>query len=254
MKYSELASFWITLLLICCSAFSPFKTVICQTTTVDVKPPNVSAHLGNPFNVTVSLSNVQNLYGIEIILRWNPDVLRVTTVNVRLGVETFSDGVLHESDSSPPLFIAENNITETGDEYKLVATSMNPAPSFSGSGNIVILIFDPLSLGDSALELESQLFDYPPLDRDPRISFSIDHTSLDSVITVYDSTSTPTPTTSTSTPTTNPSTPTPTISPTLTPSSSPEPPILILKIEYILAILIIIITILSVYFYLGRRK
>lgn len=254
MKYSGLASFLIMLLLICCSVFSFFKTVICQTTTVVVEPPNVSAHLGTSFNVTVSLSNVQNLYGIEVILRWNPDVLRVTNVNVRLGVETFSDGVLHESDSSPPVFIAENNLTQTGDEYKLVATSMNPAPSFSGSGNIVVLTFDTLSLGDSTLELESQLFDYPPLDRDPRISFSIDHTSLGSVITVYDSTSTPTPTTSTSTPTSTPSTPTPTISPTLTPSSSPEPPILNLKIEYILAILIVIITILFVYFYLGRRK
>ena len=169
--------------------------------------------------------------------------------DVRLGVETYSDGVLHEIDSSPPLFIAENNITQTLGQYRLVATSMNPAPSFNGSGNIVKITFNPLSLGDSILDLESQLSDYPPLDREPRISFPIDHTTMDSTVTIYETTSTPTPTSPTTSPTI---TPTPTLTPI--PTSTPEPPISNLKIEYILAILAIIVVPVLVYLILRRRK
>ena len=246
----------ILLLVMGCLAYSPFETVFSQTTTVVVEPEAVTANLGEPFTITVRLSNVQNLYGLEVILNWNPDVLEVTNVDVRLGVETYSDGVLHEIDSSPPLFIAENNITQTLGQYRLVATSMNPAPSFNGSGNIVKITFNPLSLGDSILDLESQLSDYPPLDRDPRISFPIDHTTLDSTATIYESTSTPTPT---SQPTSPPASPTPsptgTPTPTLTPipTSSPEPPVLI-RIEHVLVVLAIIIVIILTYLLFRSRK
>ncbi len=243
------------LLAMVCLAFSPIIAVFSQTTAVVVEPAAVSAHLGEPFIITVHLSNVQDLYGLEVILNWDPDVLRVANVDIRLGVETYPDGVLHESSSSPSIFIAENNLTETGGEYRLVATSINPAPSFNGSGNIVRLTFDPLSLGDSALDLKSQLLDYPPPDRDPRISLAIDHAAMDAAVTVYESTSTPTPTSPTTpTPTSPTSTPTPTFTPTLTPSSSPEPPILNLKIEYVLIILAIVMVVLLIYYYFRRLK
>ena len=255
MKHPGLANYWMMILLLAmvCLAYSPVETVFSQTTAVVVEPEAVTANLGEPFTITVRLSNVQNLYGIEVILNWNPDILEVTNVDVRLGVETYSDGVLHETDSSPPVFIAENNITQTLGQYRLVATSMNPAPSFNGSGNIVRITFNPLSLGDSILDLESQLSDYPPLDRDPRISFLIDHTTMDSTVTIYESTSTPTPTSPPASPTPSPTgTPTPTLTPT--PTSTPEPPISNLKIEYILAILAIIVVPILIYLYLKRRK
>ena len=258
MKHPRLANCWMMILLLVmgCLAYSPFETVFSQTTTVVVEPEAVTATLGEPFTITVRLSNVQNLYGLEVILNWNPDVLEVTNVDVRLGVETYSDGVLHEADSSLPLFIVENNITQTLDQYRLVAISMNPAPSFNGSGNIVKITFNPLSLGDSILDLESQLSDYPPPDRDPRISFPIDHTTLDSTATIYESTSTPTPT---SQPTSPPASPTPsptgTPTPTLTPipTSSPEPPVLI-RIEHVLVVLAIIIVIILTYLLFRSRK
>jgi hypothetical protein len=180
----------VLLLVTVCLLFYPILTASSQTSTiVVVAPSTVSAHVGEPFNVTVSLSNVQNLYGLEVILNWDPDVLRVSKVDVRLGVETYPDGVLHESSSSPPIFIAENNLTQSEGEYSLVATSMAPASSFSGSGNIVRLTFEPLAVGTSKIDLESQLLDYPPTDRDPRISQPIAHSSQGSSITVEKSTS-----------------------------------------------------------------
>ena len=253
MNYCRLTACWIMILMITIVGLVsyPFGTVFSQTTAVAVEPEAVSAHIGEPFIVTVRLSNVQNLYGLEVIVNWNPDVMRVANVDIRLGVETYSDGVLHELDSSPPLLIAEDNLTQAKGEYKLVATSMNPAPSFNGSGNIVRITFDPLQIGESVLDLESQLSDYPPLDRDPRISFPIDHATIDSTVTVYESTSTPTPTLPTTSPT---STPTQTLTPIPTSSSSPEPPVLNLKIEHVLVILAIIIVIVLTYLFLRSRK
>jgi hypothetical protein len=168
------------------------------STIVAVIPSSVSAHIGEQFNVTVSLSNVQNLYGLEVILTWDPAVLRVSKVDLRLGVETYPDGILHESSSSPSIFIAENNLTQTGGEYSLVATSMAPASSFSGSGNIVRLTFEPTAVGTSKIDIESQLLDYPPTDRDPRISQPITHSSQGSSIMVKESTSEPQQTDNTS--------------------------------------------------------
>jgi len=236
----------VLLLVMVCLVFCPILVVSSQISArVVVEPSTVSTRLGEPFNVTVSLSNVQNLYGLEVLLNWDPAVLRVTNVDTRLGVETFSDGVLHESSYSPSIFIAENNLTQTRGEYRLVATSMAPAPSFSGSGNIVKITFEPIILGDSALDLESQLFDYPPIDRDPRTSFPIEHETLDSFVTVKEPTPTPSPAL----------TPTPTHTPTPTPSPTSEPSTLNLRIEHVLVIsAIIIIVVVLILLVLRRRK
>ncbi len=244
MRYSRLITYPITVLLLAtvCLVFCPILTASSQiSTTVIVKPSTVSTHVAESFDVTISISNVQNLYGLEVILSWNPAVLRATNVDIRLGVETFSDGVLHESSYSPSIFLAENNLTQTEGEYRLVATSMASAPSFNGSGTIVRITFEPTNLGNSTLDLESQLFDYPPTDRDPRISFPINHSTQDSSVTVK--TSTPTQSTN----------PAPTQTPTQSPTS--EPSTLTLKTEHALAIFaVIIITVVLILLVLRRRK
>jgi hypothetical protein len=196
MRYSGLAAcpIMVLLLVIVSLVASPIPLVSSQVSAaVAVAPSTVSVHMGEAFIATLDLSNVQNLYGLEVVLNWDPAVLRVVNVDVRLGVETFSDGVLHESSSSPSIFIAENNLTQTKGEYQLTATSMGSAPSFSGDGNIVRITFEPIALGESLLDLESQLYDYPPLDRDPRISFPIDHLTHDSFVAVKASNSATTP-------------------------------------------------------------
>jgi len=225
-----------------------FFSIFCQcyiasaqaSVAVRIEPSTVSARLGESFTVTISLSNVQNLYGIEVILKWNPAILRATNVDVRLGIETFSEGVLHESLQDPPIFIAKNNLTQNMGEYMLVATSMAPAPSFNGGGNIFRITFEAIGLGDSEFNLESQLFDYPPVGREPRVSLPIDHTAMDSIVKVEASTVTPSPTPSpTSSPTSSPTT-----TPTMSPSPTPEPPTLNIRIEHLLILLVIIVIVM----------
>ena len=137
-------------------------------TVVEVDPQTISANVGETFAVNITVIEVQNLYGIEVSLRWNSSILDPVNVDIRLGQ---TDGVLH---SPPPVYIVENLTKES--EYVLAATSVNPAPSFNGSGNAVNITFNVTNPGNTELDLETRLWDYPPPNE---ASSPIDHTTID---------------------------------------------------------------------------
>ena len=156
------------------------QTVIAQATPetiVQVEPYSSSADLAETFAINVTIVEVQNLYGISLTLSWNSTILQVVGLDLRLGVESHPDGVLHELPYAP-IFIVENNLVQDQGKYFLGATSVFPASSYNGTGNIVAVIFNVTSSGDSNLDLETQLYDYPPPDREPRISWPIEHMTI----------------------------------------------------------------------------
>jgi len=137
-------------------------------TIVKVDPLTSFADAGEIFIVNITVIDVQNLYGIEVDLYWNASVLELANVDIRLGVESHPDGVLHEN------FF---NITEEKKgQYTIAATSINPAPSFNGSGNIVRINFTVIGLGSCKLDLDTKLYDRPPPDG---TSSPIEHTTID---------------------------------------------------------------------------
>ncbi len=144
-------------------------------TTVSVVPSSSTPRLGETFAVNITISNVQNLYAIDVTLQWNASVLQVLNVNSRLGVESHPDGVLHESLPNAEIDIVEDSVSPETGEYHIAATSVNPAPSFSGSGNIAIVTFNVTSLGHSGLELETELADYPASGEPSNL---IEHTTI----------------------------------------------------------------------------
>jgi hypothetical protein len=154
-------------------------------TTVAVNPQATNALLSETITVNITISNVQNLYGVDVTLFWDPSVLTLQNVNLRLGVESHPDGILHET-TSAEIFVQNNTMNQENGEYHLVATSVAPAPSFSGSGNIATLSFNVTHVGHSDLILMSELGDY-----NPSRSNLIDHTdvdgSVDSVIPEFPS-------------------------------------------------------------------
>jgi hypothetical protein len=138
-------------------------------TSVIVEPNESSAIVGDSYSVNVTIVDVQNLYGLEAILSWNSTILALVNVEVQLGQD---GGVLNS-----PIYVAENSTQ--GSRYTVSATSTNPAPSFNGTGNIVRLNFSVIGLGTCELDLQTQLYDYPPSDRDPRLSLPITHADVD---------------------------------------------------------------------------
>jgi hypothetical protein len=137
-------------------------------TVVEVVPYASSANVSQTFTVNVTIVDVQNLYGLDARVYWNSSILEAVNIDVRLGQ---ADGVLYNS----PYPI--ENSTQPG-TYAIAATSTPPAPSFNGSGNIVRITFKVTGPGYSNLDLETQLSDYPPPDREPRVSLPIQHTTI----------------------------------------------------------------------------
>jgi len=161
----------------------PIHGVFSQTsTTVAVKPSDSSPRIGETMTINITIANVQNLYALDVTLQWNTSALKVVNVDLRLGAEIHSDGVLHGNrlnyDDSTlvtgDIYVEESNASQETGEYHLVATSLGTATnSFSGSGNIATLTFNVTSIGHSELVLTSELADY-----NPSGSTFIDHTDL----------------------------------------------------------------------------
>lgn len=135
-----------------------------SSTTISSIPSTTTPALGEIFAVNITVSNVQNLYGVDVELSWNASVLQVLNVDLRLGVESHPDGVLHEILPNAEIEIVENDVSAETGTYHIAATSVNPAPSFSGNGNIAVLTFNVTSLGHSGFALETELADYPVSD------------------------------------------------------------------------------------------
>lgn len=152
---------------------------------MSVSPQAINALLGETITLNITISNVQNLYGVDVTLFWDPSVLTFQNVNLHLGVESHPGGVLHET-TSAEIFVQNNSMNQENGEYHLVATSVAPAQSFSGSGNIATLSFNVTDVGHSDLILMSELGDY-----NPSGSNLIDHKdvdgSVDSVIPEFPS-------------------------------------------------------------------
>ena len=81
---------------------------------------------------------------------------------------------------------ATDTANQANGEYHVVATSVAPAPSFSGSGNIAILTFNVTDIGHSDLTLETELSDYNPSGSNP-IDRTVVNGSVDSVIPEFPS-------------------------------------------------------------------
>ena len=136
-----------------------------SNTVVRAQPSTSTPHVGETFTVSVIIENVQNLYGIDVALSWNDSVLQVQSVDLRLGVESHSDGVLHgnrlnydvDTVVSGDIYVSEENVLGS---YSLTALTIGSS-AFSGSGTIVNITFKAANIGRSTLVLETELAAYP---------------------------------------------------------------------------------------------
>jgi hypothetical protein len=151
------------------------------TTTVKATASASQPKIGDTLTVTIGISDVSNLFGVDVQLEWNPNVLSLIEAKSMLGVEAHSGGVLHES-GSDTLMIVEDSASKEAGTYSLVATSTGASPAFSGSGTIAVLTFNVTSAGQTGLTLQSELADKPAAGETANF---IEHTdTADNVTTV----------------------------------------------------------------------
>ncbi len=160
---------------------SSISAVYAADTTVRAAASASQPKIGDTLTVNITISNVQNLYGVDVSLSWNPDVLNLITAQSMLGVEAHSGGVLHES-GTDTIMVAQDSASQQAGEYTLTATSVGSAPAFSGSGTIATVTFNVTAAGSTDLTLTSELADHPTSGQSSNL---IDHTdTADNVTTV----------------------------------------------------------------------
>ena len=145
-----------TMLLLVCTllSFCFVYPALAQSTLVKAEASANQPHVGDTLTVTIKISNVQNLYGVDVTLKWNTAVLNLVSATSKLGVESNPEGVLHES-SIYPIEILDNTATQSSGEYHLLATSTGSGtPSFSGSGTIATVTLNVTNPGSVGLELQ----------------------------------------------------------------------------------------------------
>lgn len=145
-------------------------------TLVKVEPYESIACAGETFTVNITLTDVQNLFGLEVTLNWDASILQIVGIDVRLGVESHPDGILHEISETAPILIYRNDTIQEQGKYILASSSSSPAPSFNGSGNIVRITFNVTNVGSCKLNLETKLANKPQIGG---VSSPIAHTTID---------------------------------------------------------------------------
>ena len=171
----------LTLIFIVLLTILSINAVSAAATSVKAVASASQPKIGDTITVNITISNVQNLYGVDVDLNWNPQVLKIVNAQSMLGVESHQGGVLHES-GTDTIMVAEDSTSQDTGEYTLTATSVGSASAFSGSGTIAVLTFNVTSAGQTNLSLTSELADHPALGENSNL---IDHTdTADSVTTV----------------------------------------------------------------------
>ncbi|MCW4051674.1 MAG: hypothetical protein NWE78_00515 [Candidatus Bathyarchaeota archaeon] len=120
-------------------------------TKVHVKPALIKDTAlipSNNFTVELRISNVTDLYGFDIVLRWNASLLNYTSHSLKIPVEDYPGGVLYK-----PIFLVGNQVNITAGSYWVAASSLSPAASFNGSGVVFEITFTIIEYGEGTLDI-----------------------------------------------------------------------------------------------------
>jgi hypothetical protein len=188
----------LTILVCTLISFCLVCSVSAQNTTVNASASTTQPAVGSILTVTMAISNVQNLFGIDTTLRWNPSVLSLSNVALNIG-DSQPNGVLHgtinrdyNSISAGDIYVNE---TKVSGSYELVAQSFgHGTPSFTGSGTIATLTFNVIGTGSAGLSLQTDLADKALSGQNAN---NIAHQDIASSVTAVGSGSSSTPTSST---------------------------------------------------------
>lgn len=92
--------------------------------------------IGTEFTVNVTVSDASDLYGFDIEFSWNTTYLDYVSHTVKVPVETYPDGVLHE-----PVISVMDEVNEYEGWYHAAYASLNLTLPFNGNGTVFEMTF-----------------------------------------------------------------------------------------------------------------
>jgi hypothetical protein len=126
--------------------------------SVYISPENVaSVNVGDVFTVTVGVSGLsdENLYGFDIVLKWDSDAVEYVAHEAKVPVETYSEGVLHQ-----PVIEIKNEVDTSVGIYWLACASLLPAEPFNEDGVFFTVTFVLLKESANPFALDVILGDH----------------------------------------------------------------------------------------------
>jgi len=127
------------------------STTNAQTTPAEVgvfEPFQVSP--GSTIQVPVSIRGVKELYGVDFTLEFDSNLLQVVDADpvmegVQAGLGDFLD----------PGLLLFNIVDNQAGTIRFTMAQYNPSEAKSGSGNLVVVTFEGVALGESPLEISA---------------------------------------------------------------------------------------------------
>lgn len=116
------------------------------TTVITLGNGGLDVPAGETATLLVSVAEVQNLYGIEIHLRFDPAVVQVADA------DTSTDGVqVAAGDFLSADFVAQNLADNQAGTIDYAVTQINPSEPKSGSGTLLAIQFQGVGAGRASL-------------------------------------------------------------------------------------------------------
>ena len=110
--------------------------------TISLAPARVEIGMGETRDIEVLISNVTGLYGLDVILTFDPTIVEV------VDLDPDREGVQVEEGQFPhPDYLAENEVVNDFGTIWYVASQMSPREPVSGSGTIMTIRFRGKSPG-----------------------------------------------------------------------------------------------------------
>lgn len=120
--------------------------------SVNISPEGTAGlNAGEIFTVTVGISGLvdKNLYGFDIMFKWDPSILQYLNHEVKIPAETCLEGVLHQ-----PVREVKNEVNELDGTYWIIYSSLAPAEPFNGYGVFLTITFILLQESDGNFTFE----------------------------------------------------------------------------------------------------
>jgi hypothetical protein len=119
---------------------------------VCVNPPTTEVQAGQTFTVEINITDIEELWKLDIQMNWNTTILDYVSHEVKIPVENYVGGVLHM-----PATINQNKVNQTTGTYQVVARSESESYPFTGSGTVFEMTFQTKANGTDVLKLSSTL-------------------------------------------------------------------------------------------------
>ncbi len=123
---------------------------------VSIQPAAQTINVGETATVDVQIDNVDNLFGVDLRLSYDPSVVAVVDSNPLVPGEQVEPGPFLDI-SEGKGFVVDNAADNTAGTVTYIATLLSPASPVSGSGALIRIAFEGIAEGTSDIELDSVL-------------------------------------------------------------------------------------------------